>query len=229
MHSTDIHGLHYPSTRRVHRKASWRSWNSSAAPWTDDRDGVLWSWHFSSSSQRVCYSRSRQTLISLLASVTNADGRCLDLLPPAGSDLALKEDTALAAGQTYKVVFKTKEYFEKTGRKSFYPWVEVSSPLFKRWPPSEQGLDHICHWEPSRPLPYSTLNQSLFFHDVQRKLNDLADLPVMVQSTSIKQRLYIQYVVRDLINHNNAGLYGLDILQIYPPQRESWKCMVCME
>ncbi|KAF4623064.1 hypothetical protein D9613_002232 [Agrocybe pediades] len=57
---------------------------------------------------------------------TNADGRCLDLLPPAGSELAKKEKTDLVAGQTYKVVFKTKEYFEKTNRKSFYPWVEIS-------------------------------------------------------------------------------------------------------
>ncbi|KJA25903.1 hypothetical protein HYPSUDRAFT_182336 [Hypholoma sublateritium FD-334 SS-4] len=62
----------------------------------------------------------------LAKGVTNADGRCLDLLPPAGSELALKEGTDLASGQTYKVVFKTKEYFEKTGRKSFYPWVEIT-------------------------------------------------------------------------------------------------------
>ncbi|KAG6817972.1 hypothetical protein H0H87_012440 [Tephrocybe sp. NHM501043] len=57
---------------------------------------------------------------------TNSDGRCLDLLPPAGSDEELKEHTALQAGQTYKMVFKTKEYFDKTDRSSFYPWVEVS-------------------------------------------------------------------------------------------------------
>ena len=56
---------------------------------------------------------------------TNEDGRCLDLLPPAGSELAQKEKTELIAGQTYKVVFKTKEYFDRTNRKSFYPWVEV--------------------------------------------------------------------------------------------------------
>jgi len=56
---------------------------------------------------------------------TNEDGRCLDLLPPAGSELAQKEKTELVAGQTYKVVFKTKEFFDRTNRKSFYPWVEV--------------------------------------------------------------------------------------------------------
>lgn len=59
-------------------------------------------------------------------SLTNEDGRCLDLLPPAGSELAQKENTELIAGQTYKVVFKTKEYFDRSNRKSFYPWVEVT-------------------------------------------------------------------------------------------------------
>jgi len=57
---------------------------------------------------------------------TNADGRCIDLLPPKGSEEAQRENTDLVAGQTYKIVFKTKEYFEKTGRKSFYPWVEIT-------------------------------------------------------------------------------------------------------
>ncbi|KAG5647775.1 hypothetical protein DXG03_008498 [Asterophora parasitica] len=61
---------------------------------------------------------------------TNADGRCLDLLPPAGSLEEKAEKTALKAGQTYKIVFKTKEYFEQTGRASFYPWVEVSEKCF---------------------------------------------------------------------------------------------------
>jgi len=62
---------------------------------------------------------------------TNADGRCLDLLPPAGSHEAKTEKTELISGQTYKVVFKTKEYFERTNRQSFYPWVEVSFVIEK--------------------------------------------------------------------------------------------------
>ncbi|KAF8978208.1 hypothetical protein BDQ17DRAFT_1265887 [Cyathus striatus] len=62
---------------------------------------------------------------------TNADGRCLDLLPPTGSEEAKKEDTDLKAGQTYKIVFKTKEYFERTNRQSFYPWVEVPRNLIQ--------------------------------------------------------------------------------------------------
>ncbi|GLB35895.1 putative transthyretin family. 5-hydroxyisourate hydrolase subfamily protein [Lyophyllum shimeji] len=57
---------------------------------------------------------------------TDLDGRCLDLLPPAGSEEEKKEKTALQAGQTYKLVFKTKEYFEATDRTSFYPWVEIT-------------------------------------------------------------------------------------------------------
>ncbi|KAF7339326.1 5-hydroxyisourate hydrolase [Mycena sanguinolenta] len=60
---------------------------------------------------------------------TNADGRCLDLLPPRNSSDAEKLNAALAPG-TYKIVFKTKEYFEKTGRKCFYPWItfEIENP-----------------------------------------------------------------------------------------------------
>lgn len=58
--------------------------------------------------------------------ITNGDGRCIDLLPPAGSREAKQEETDLITGQTYKIIFKTKEYFERTERDSFYPWVEVS-------------------------------------------------------------------------------------------------------
>ncbi|KAF5352371.1 hypothetical protein D9756_005966 [Leucocoprinus leucothites] len=62
---------------------------------------------------------------SIAKGVTNSDGRCIDLLPPRGSDEAVKAKTDLEAGQTYKIIFKTKPYFEKTNRKSFYPWVEI--------------------------------------------------------------------------------------------------------
>jgi 5-hydroxyisourate hydrolase len=53
---------------------------------------------------------------------TDLDGRCVDLL----STEAQEKQTQLKAGGLYKVVFKTKEYFEATGRKSFYPWVEIT-------------------------------------------------------------------------------------------------------
>jgi len=62
----------------------------------------------------------------LAEGVTNEDGRCLDLLPPAGSAEALKQGTDLVTSRIYKVIFKTKEYFESTHRKSFYPWVEIT-------------------------------------------------------------------------------------------------------
>ncbi|KAF9454116.1 Hydroxyisourate hydrolase [Macrolepiota fuliginosa MF-IS2] len=62
----------------------------------------------------------------LAKGVTNSDGRCLDLLPPRDSEEAAKEKTDPEMGQVYKVVFKTKQYFERTNRKSFYPWVEIS-------------------------------------------------------------------------------------------------------
>ncbi|TFK36984.1 hypothetical protein BDQ12DRAFT_686197 [Crucibulum laeve] len=62
----------------------------------------------------------------LAKGTTNADGRLLDLLPPVGSEEAKKEDTDLKAGQTYKIVFKTKDYFDRTNRQSFYPWVEIA-------------------------------------------------------------------------------------------------------
>ncbi|KAH9950989.1 transthyretin [Amylocystis lapponica] len=55
-------------------------------------------------------------------SQTDADGRCMQLFPKdvAGTRLNLEQ------GRLYKVVFKTKEYFERTGRKCFYPWVEIT-------------------------------------------------------------------------------------------------------
>ncbi|KAG9222503.1 hypothetical protein PTI98_000960 [Pleurotus ostreatus] len=54
---------------------------------------------------------------------TNSDGRCLDLLSVKNPQ---DEPFKLVEGRTYKVVFKTKEYFDRTNRKCFYPWVEIS-------------------------------------------------------------------------------------------------------
>lgn len=60
-----------------------------------------------------------------IGSLTDGDGRCTTLLPPRGSAEAKEKDKEIQAG-TYKMVFKPKAYFEKTGRKCFYPWVEVT-------------------------------------------------------------------------------------------------------
>ncbi|KIL71671.1 hypothetical protein M378DRAFT_183043 [Amanita muscaria Koide BX008] len=62
----------------------------------------------------------------LAVGITNKDGRCTDLLPPPGSPEAGEQGTELSSGQVYKIVFKTKEYFERTERESFYPWVEIT-------------------------------------------------------------------------------------------------------
>jgi len=56
---------------------------------------------------------------------TDTDGRCTTLLPPRGSPNAVE----LKAGGLYKVVFKTKDYYAKTDRKCFYPWVEITFEL----------------------------------------------------------------------------------------------------
>jgi len=56
---------------------------------------------------------------------TNADGRCLDLLPSPGSVEAGGNGTTLKAGGLYKIVFKTKDYFDGSSVKTFYPWVEI--------------------------------------------------------------------------------------------------------
>jgi 5-hydroxyisourate hydrolase len=58
-------------------------------------------------------------------SVTNSEGRCSDLLPPHHSDAAKQEKTDPVTGSRYKMIFKTKEYFDRTNRKTFYPCVEV--------------------------------------------------------------------------------------------------------
>ncbi|KAF8560065.1 Hydroxyisourate hydrolase [Imleria badia] len=61
----------------------------------------------------------------LLFSVTDADGRCMALLPPRDSEEAKQAPQFQIAAGIYKIVFKPKEYFEKTGRKCFYPWIEI--------------------------------------------------------------------------------------------------------
>ena len=57
--------------------------------------------------------------------VTDYDGRCMQLYPEAQPGQKREDLIKLQAGRLYKVVFKTKDYFESTGRKCFYPWVEV--------------------------------------------------------------------------------------------------------
>jgi len=60
---------------------------------------------------------------NLLNSQTDADGRCTNLLSPGSSEVTGRTISKVGI---YKIMFKTKEYFETTGRKCFYPWVEIT-------------------------------------------------------------------------------------------------------
>jgi len=55
-------------------------------------------------------------------SSTNSDGRCTDLLDPSSPAIQAE----IRDGRTFTIVFQTKEYFEQGGRKSFYPFVEIT-------------------------------------------------------------------------------------------------------
>ncbi|KAI0001709.1 hypothetical protein BJV77DRAFT_1164591 [Russula vinacea] len=66
-------------------------------------------------------SATPETWRSLGKGVTNANGRCMDLL--SGDQLA--PDVKLEAGGLYKIVFETKDYFDKAGIATLYPWVEI--------------------------------------------------------------------------------------------------------
>jgi 5-hydroxyisourate hydrolase len=62
--------------------------------------------------------------VNMLISETNADGRCTDLLTSSSAEN--KEQRVQLTPGIYKIIFRTKDYFDKLGKQSFYPWVEVS-------------------------------------------------------------------------------------------------------
>jgi 5-hydroxyisourate hydrolase len=66
-------------------------------------------------------SATPETWRSLAKGVTNAHGRCNNLL----SSDEVAPDVKLEAGGLYKIVFETKDYFDKAGKTTFYPWVEI--------------------------------------------------------------------------------------------------------
>ena len=72
------------------------------------------------------------TWIPLGTSTTDADGRCLNLLsvPSIGNPSDPTRPTTPPTLQPgiYQIVFETKEYFDRSGRSSFYPFVQVRSP-----------------------------------------------------------------------------------------------------
>ena len=59
---------------------------------------------------------SLRTVSTLRRRVTDANGRCIDLL---------SSNKHLTQGGVYRIVFETKDYFDKAGKPTFYPWVEV--------------------------------------------------------------------------------------------------------
>jgi len=62
----------------------------------------------------------------LVEGETDSDGRCMQLWSKSTEGQSKEELPKLKAGAMYKVFFKTKDYFESTGRKCFYPWVEIT-------------------------------------------------------------------------------------------------------
>jgi len=57
-----------------------------------------------------------ETWEPLAKGVTDADGRCMNLL---------SRDKYLTQGGVHRIVFETKDYFDKAGKPTFYPWVEI--------------------------------------------------------------------------------------------------------
>lgn len=118
--------LDFISSRLVDREACGRRSRKLAG--AHHRQIRWWSRYIRPAGERVrCRRPDTGFRFSSPSSVTNSDGRCLDLLSVKN---AQDEPFKLVEGRTYKVVFKTKEYFERTNRKCFYPWVEVRSMLF---------------------------------------------------------------------------------------------------
>jgi 5-hydroxyisourate hydrolase len=52
-------------------------------------------------------------------------------LRPSGPQSA--QSIKLEAGKLYKIIFKTKEYFDRVEKATFYPWVEVSACEILLW------------------------------------------------------------------------------------------------
>ncbi len=63
----------------------------------------------------VLFQQSNENWKQLTMASTNADGRIPNLL---------NKDVMLESGN-YKLKFETKEYFEKQGIQTFYPFVEI--------------------------------------------------------------------------------------------------------
>ena len=49
----------------------------------------------------------------------------MQLWPEGETEDVRRERGRLKAGKLYKIIFQTRGYFESSGRKCFYPWVDV--------------------------------------------------------------------------------------------------------
>lgn len=159
----------------MHRRASRRRASRFASNYCSRSRGPVMTlehstWWREGEHRHLLISRS---IKEIFASVTNSDGRCNDLLPPRGSEQAVKDKSDPQAGQTYKIMFKTKQYFNRTNRKTFYPWAEVEYHCISPLGFSHSSLDLIHHRKPRRTLPYSIACQSVLLYNLSGKLRKL--------------------------------------------------------
>ncbi|KAI0347715.1 transthyretin [Trametopsis cervina] len=64
--------------------------------------------------------------VLVAAGLTDGDGRCMQLWSDAAEDAVKLASSKLVANRQYKMMFWVKEYFQQTGRKCFYPVVEIN-------------------------------------------------------------------------------------------------------
>lgn len=63
----------------------------------------------------ILYRNDRESWVEVAKAITNNDGRVADLL---------QKDVLLKKGN-YKIRFETKDYFDKEGVATFYPFVDI--------------------------------------------------------------------------------------------------------
>ena len=90
----------------------------------------------------VLYQGGNDEWEEMARGITNTDGRITDLL---------KKDSILQQG-IYKMRFETKDYFDKDGIATFYPYVEI---IFEIWNDEHYHIPLLLN-----PFGYSTYRGS---------------------------------------------------------------------
>jgi 5-hydroxyisourate hydrolase len=90
----------------------------------------------------VLYQGGNDEWTEMARGITNADGRITDLL---------KKDAMLQQG-IYKLRFETKDYFDRDGVTTFYPYVEI---IFEIWGDEHYHIPLLLN-----PFGYSTYRGS---------------------------------------------------------------------